>query len=187
MSAPLDCLPTLEAPRLRLRQLETGDVDALYAVYSNAEVMRYWSRGPFSDRRDAEELLERSRANLVDAQAFQWGIALNDDDVVIGTCSLFGIDWEHRRAALGYVLARSAWGHGYAYEAVGGLLQFAIEHLRLARFEADIDPDNLASRRLAEKLGFVHEGTLRERWRVGDGVQDSVMYGLLAREFVALG
>jgi RimJ/RimL family protein N-acetyltransferase len=50
---------------------------------------------------------------------------------------------------------------------------------------ADADPRNVASWRLLERAGFTREGLLRERWRVGDDVRDSVIYGLLARDYAA--
>ena len=54
--------------------------------------------------------------------------------------------------------------------------------LRLNRIEADIDPRNVASAGLLERLGFVREGVLRERWIVGDEASDSALYGLLASD-----
>jgi RimJ/RimL family protein N-acetyltransferase len=81
-------------------------------------------------------------------------------------------------------LAR-ALGHGYAREAVPLALGHAFGKLALNRVEADADPRNLPSCRLLERLGFTREGLLRERWRVGDDVQDSVIYGLLARDHAA--
>jgi RimJ/RimL family protein N-acetyltransferase len=63
------------------------------------------------------------------------------------------------------------------------LLDFAFGQLGLRRIEADTDPDNSASIRLLESLGFRREGLLRERWNVGGELQDTVFLGLLAREY----
>jgi RimJ/RimL family protein N-acetyltransferase len=68
------------------------------------------------------------------------------------------------------------------YEAASALVEHAFGTLELRRIEADIDPRNVASARLLERLGFVREGLLRERWMVGDEVSDSALYGLLDRD-----
>jgi len=69
------------------------------------------------------------------------------------------------------------------HEALQALLEFGVGELDLNRIEADIDPRNSASARTLERLGFTKEGYLRERWIVGDEVSDTVIYGLLRREW----
>jgi ribosomal-protein-alanine N-acetyltransferase len=180
---PEDRLPTLEAERLRLRWLEHSDVPALFRVFSNAEVMTYWSRAPMVEIAEAEAMLARVRSYYADRPvAAQWGVALRETDEVIGTVSLFQINVANARAELGFVLGREHWGRGYAREAVSRALDFAFGPLGLARLEADVDPHNARSLKLVESLGFVREGLARERWRVGGEVQDAVLLGLLARE-----
>src|SRR5580693_1251815 len=95
-------LPTLGAARVRLRWLEPADVDALYEVFSNADVMRYWCRTPFTRKEEAQELLAAVERCFADKTLFQWGIALRDDDRIIGTCTLSSVDAANRRAELGY-------------------------------------------------------------------------------------
>lgn len=182
---PADRLPTLDTPRLRLRWLEERDVDDLYAIFSDPEVMRYWSSPPYTGRAQAEELLAGIGECFRGGGLYQWGVARRADDRVIGTCTLAGIDRSNLRAEIGFALGRAHWGGGLMIEATSGLLDFAFGPLGLARMEADVDPNNHASLRLLEKLGFQREGYMRERWRVGGGVQDSVFLGLLAREWPA--
>jgi RimJ/RimL family protein N-acetyltransferase len=177
-------LPTLAAERLCLRWLEPRDVPGLFRVFSNVEVMAYWSRPPMTELAEAEQLLADIHELFATRTLTQWGVALHENDEVIGTCTLAAIDRKNRRAELGYALGREHWGHGYMHEAVSRLLDFAFGPLGLARMEADVDPRNERSMRLLERLGFVREGYARERWRVGGGVQDGVLLGLLARERV---
>ncbi|GAB7522893.1 hypothetical protein PBS_18770 [Paraburkholderia sp. 2C] len=68
------------------------------------------------------------------------------------------------------------------YAAASALIEHAFGTRRLRRIEADIDPRNGDSARLLERLGFVREGLVRERWVVGDEVSDSALYGLLERD-----
>ncbi len=177
-------LPTLETDRLRLRWLEERDVDALHQVFADPAVMRYWSSAPLTDLAAAKALLQEIHDYFARGNLYQWGIALADTDTVIGTVTLAWIEREHRRAGVGFALAKSAWGKGYASEAVARLIAYAFEDLELHRLEADVDPRNEPSLRLLERLGFRREGFLRERYHLAGEIQDSVMLGLLRREWV---
>ena len=70
---------------------------------------RYWSRPAFTKQADAEALLHRIHTSFADRSGFQWGLVLQTDDVVIGTCTLFHIDPFNGRAELGYALLRERW------------------------------------------------------------------------------
>ena len=178
-----DQLPTLPAGRVALRWLTHADVDGLFAIFSDPEVMRYWSTTPMTDRGAAEALLEQVHECFRKRELFQWGVVVGDDDTVIGTCTLAHLDAANRRAEIGFALAREFHGNGYMGEALTALLEFAFEELDLHRVEADVDPRNGPSIRSLERLGFQREGLLRERWLVGGGTQDALFYGLLRREW----
>jgi [ribosomal protein S5]-alanine N-acetyltransferase len=176
-------LPTLLGTRVRLRWLEPADIGALYDVFSDPEVMRYWSDPPLTCEDDARALLANIERAFMDRSMFQWGVARIADDRVLGTCTLLHVNVTNRRAELGYALGRAHWGQGLMSEALTALLDFAFDGLMLHRLEADTDPRNLPSLRLLERLGFQHEGRLRERWHVGGETQDTAFYGLLGREW----
>jgi RimJ/RimL family protein N-acetyltransferase len=176
-------LPTLEGTRVRLRWLEPADVGALYGVFSNSEVMRYWCWPAYEREEQARELLAQIERAFREKSLFQWGIALRADDHVIGTCTLAHVDASNLRAELGYALARDHWRCGLMGEALALLLAFAFGELHLRRLEADVDPRNAASIRSLERLGFRREGYLRERWCVNGEIQDALFYGLLRREW----
>jgi ribosomal-protein-alanine N-acetyltransferase len=161
-----DRLPTIVAERVRLRWMTPGDVDALFDVFSDPDVMRYWSSPPLQDREGAGRLLQQIRDHFERRDLFQWGVALNADDRVIGTCTLCRLDAISKRAEIGFALGRVHWGQGYMSEALEALLGLAFDEMQLRRIEADVDPRNEASIRLLERLGFVREGLLRERWLV---------------------
>ena len=175
--------PVLETPRLRLRPLEDADAPALFAIFADPEAMRYWARPAMTDTAEVEALLREIRSYAEKETLFQWGIARRDDDLVIGTCTLFRINREHRRGEVGYIVRRELWGGGVATEAMTALLDHAFGTMTLHRIEADIDPRNASSIRLVERLGFRKEGHLRERFFVAGEIQDSVIYGLLAPEW----
>ena len=182
-----DKLPTLTSRRLSLRWLEERDAADLFAIFSDPHVMRYWSSTPWTDEAAGLELVQSVRRNFVVGSLYQWGVVRRDEDAVIGTCTLAGVDARNRRAEIGFILRRDHWGRGYMLEATRTLLRFAFEQLALHRVEADVDPRNDASIRLIERLGFQREGHLRERWLVGEEINDTIMYGLLQREWQATG
>lgn len=115
---------------------------------------------------------------------FQWGIERHEDERIIGTCTLAGIDHVNRRAELGYALRRNCRGCGYMTEALGRLLSYSFVEMNFHCLEADVDPRNTPSIQLLERLGFRKEGHLRERWLTESEAQDSYFYGLLRSEWV---
>lgn len=176
-------VPTLTTERLVLRPLVAPDVPALYEIFSDPEVMAYWSSPPLADMAAAEEFLEQTNRLIASGTFLKWGITRKDDDRVIGTCTLASVNVEHKRAEIGYALARRFWRNGYAAEAVPAVLRFSFQSLGLHRIEADVDPHNHASIRCLERLGFQKEGYARERYHLSGAVHDSVFYGLLRREY----
>lgn len=177
-----DRLPTITADRVTLRWLTDGDVPALYEIFSDPEAMQYWSSPPLSGLEAAASLLAEIEAYFASGALYQWGIALRENDRVIGTCTLSAVSVPHRRAELGFALARSQWGRGYAAEAIAAIIRFAFNTLHLHRLEADVDPRNGRSIKCLEDAGFVREGYARERYHLNGEIQDAVLYGLLARE-----
>ncbi len=178
-----DYLPTITANRVCLRWLTDADLSSLLAIFSDPEVMRYWSSLPLADVEGAGKLLADIRDCFRRRILFQWGVARNTDNRIIGTCTLLHIDADNRRAELGYALGREHWGKGYMHEALTALLSFCFGNLNMHRIEADVDPRNVSSVRTLERLGFQREGYLRERWLVGGAVQDALFYGLLRHEW----
>ncbi|NML62644.1 GNAT family N-acetyltransferase [Massilia sp. RP-1-19] len=176
---------TISTTRLTLRPPCRGDEDALFALHSDAEVMRYFSEPPWTDPERATRQVDDDAAAFERGDYVRFAIVLNETQHLIGNCTLFALHRQNRRAEIGYALQRQHWGKGYMNEALSALLAHCFDDLDLNRLEADIDPRNAASRGCLERLGFVCEGLLRERWIVGGEVCDSALYGLLRRDWKA--
>ena len=176
-------LPVITAERVVLRWISEDDIDSLYNVFSDPQVMRYWSSAPFTDREQAIKLQREIATGNESNTMMKWGLSLRDSDRVIGTTTLFNLSLENGRAELGYAMGRAHWGKGYMNEALQALLSHAFEVMQLRRLEADVDPRNVASIRTLERLGFQREGYLRDRWHVNGEIQDAYFYGLLRREW----
>ena len=175
--------PTLATDRLRLRPLTAADTEAVLAVFSDLVVTRYLDRLPMTTLADAVAGIERAAQEFEDGRALRLGIVFPDDDRVIGTVSLLHIDWASRRAEVGYGLAQAYWHRGLAAEAVTAILDYGFNTLGFHRIEAELDPRNQASADLLLRHGFVREGLLRDRCIVGDEISDSLIMGLLQREW----
>lgn len=180
--AALPGFPQLRGPRIRLRGPRADDADAVFALFSDPAVMRYWSRPPMTERDEAVASIAEMEQAFAERDKINWVVVGKDDDA-IGSCTLFRFDARHRRAELGYALRSDHWGKGLAREAVGTALDWAFRVLSLHRVEADIDPRNGASRQILERLGFASEGLLRERYFVGEDVSDTEIFGLLASDW----
>ena len=177
-------LPALEGASVRLRPHREEDLQDFFALYSDPQVMRYWSFPAWTHIEQAYERFTGALAGHDPERLLCWAVADTDSDRLIGGVTLFAINAQQGRAEIGYALHSSQWGRGFAREALRLALGHAFGPLALRRVEADIDPRNCASCRLVEKLGFMREGVLRERWHVAGDLQDSAMYGLLARDWV---
>jgi len=175
--------PELRTPRLRLRGFRPDDAEALYAVHSDPRVMRYWSFPAWTDPAQARAKIATVLDERARGAVYAWVVADTASDRLIGSVAAFALDRVHRRAEIGYSLHADWQGRGLAQEALRAVLAFLIDEAGFERIEADIDPRNAASCRLAERVGFVREGLLRGRWHVDGESCDTALYGLLAAEF----
>jgi RimJ/RimL family protein N-acetyltransferase len=177
--------PTLHTDRLRLRPVGDPDADALFGLHSDAHVLRFWDAPPWTDAVQARRFVATSRRMSEEGTGARVVVERAADGAFLGWCALARWNPEFRSAALGYCLAEAAWGHGYATEAAAAVLTWAFATLDLNRVQAETDTRNAASARVLEKLGFVHEGTLREDCIVNGVVSDSWVFGLLRRDWRA--
>ena len=178
--------PTLHTSRLLLRPFTEADTDAIFALHSDATIMRYWDAPPYTDYEQAKRFIAACSRMEQEGKGVRLAIERSDDSTFIGWSGFFNWDPEYRSAGIGYCLNDTAWGQGYATEAANAVLEWAFDTLDLNRVQSEADTRNRASARVLEKLGFVHEGTLREDCIVNGDVSDSWVYGLLRREWKPL-
>ena len=183
--AALPGFPSLRGPRVRLRAPVRADADALFALFSDPEVTRYWSRPAMRHVAEAHGLLAEIEEAFAARAMLHW-VSLEGGDIV-GSCALFRFDARERRAELGYALRRDRWGRGLATEVVGTVLDWGVRTLGLRRIEADVDPRNARSRRLLQGLGFRSEGVMRGRFGLGDTAREAEVFSLDAAAWIRSG
>jgi [ribosomal protein S5]-alanine N-acetyltransferase len=149
--------PTLRTARLLLRPFTPADTDAIYALQSNPRVLRYWDSPPWKERARADRFIAVCRQMEQEGTGARLAIERAADGAFIGWCCLIHWNPDYRSASMGYCLDDAVWGHGFATEAAGALLQWAFDTLDLNRVQAETDTRNTASSRVLEKLGFVRE------------------------------
>ena len=144
----------METDRLALRHLTLEDLDALAAIQSDPEVMRYFTSGPRS-RDETLRDLERCMALQVEHGYSLWAVTDRSDDSLIGRCGLLPQSLQGREEVeIAYLIARTHWGRGLATEAARAIRDHGFHRLGLDRLVSIINRDNLASRRVAEKVGL---------------------------------
>jgi len=185
MEISFDPFPTLETPRLVLREIVPSDVDVIFRNQSDPAVIRYIGRAPHASIAESQALLERLFEGQRAGTDVRWGLVLRETSEFAGTCGFWKWNKQHQCAELGYEIAPSFWGKGLMVEALRPILHYGFTVMGLHRVEANIDPDNHASRRVVEKLGFQQEALLRENWFYDGKYLSSLIFGLLAHEFEA--
>ncbi len=173
----------LQTPRLRLREFEGGDLEAVHRYASDPEVTRYLFWGP-NDLDETRAFIDRCLAEQRKSvrENYELAITLAADGSLIGGASLAGRRLEYAEYELGYCLARQTWGKGYAGEAARALIDFGFSELSAHRIYALVDPDNPASIRLVGQLGLQREGLQRRDTLIDGRWRDTLVYAALADE-----
>lgn len=152
-----DSLVIFETPRLILRLFVIEDADALISVHGDPEVMHFSVDG-VKTREQITRFIQNSQEHHRRNGHSQWAIIWKDTAQCIGEC---GISVQHvggiSEREISYRLNRSFWGRGIATEAATASRIHAFETLRLDRVISIIDPKNVASIRVAEKVGMKRE------------------------------
>lgn len=177
--------PTLTTERLVLRELRAADAADVLVFRGDPYVQRFNSE-PLKTLHEAAAFIEEALQQRATQAAFGWAVTLRGQDRVLGGVSLHAWEKYHRRAEVGYDLARAFWGQGIGREAVRAVLAFGFTQLNLNRIEAATIADNHESVNLLKKLGFRLEGIRRGySWEEDGTFHDSAMFGLLREEFIA--
>lgn len=143
----------LRTLRLTLRELAPQDADALSRILSDPETMRYYP-APY-DRAGVEGWIDRNIQRYQDDGVGLWTMELTETCEVIGDCGILlqEVDGE-RLYEIGYHLRRDFWGQGLATEAAVACRDWAFENLKTERMISLIRPENMPSRRVAERNGM---------------------------------
>ena len=153
----------LETPRLILRHQVLSDLDALWALYCNPNITKYIPDAPRTRAEAQEELEWHMHGHPKHPELGLWATVHKDNSKFIGRCGLlpWTIDGQ-QEVEVAYTIAEEYWGQGLGSEAAQAILNYGFEILNLSRLICMIDPENTASRKVAEKIGMSFEKEARD-------------------------
>ena len=174
-------LPSFETERLILRKITPTDLYDVYDYSREDEVSRYLLWSPHLNLDETKGYIEYLQKEYKKGRCTDWGVAMKENGILIGTCGFSSMDIYNNKAEIGYVLSHRYRGRGYMREAVRKVLSIGFDTLGLRRIEARILVGNTPSEKLAMDVGMKYEGTLRNALFI-KGEYKSFSYYAITRE-----
>lgn len=175
--------PTLATSRLNLRQRQPTDAEAMFAIKSDPQVTLVYAQEPHQSLDDTRAWIHRPQGYYDQRDTLFWCLTLKNDDTAIGSCTFWNFDFDSHCAEIGYELHPAYWQQGIMSEALSTVIAYGFNELGLNRIEACPFAGNTASKSLLLKLGFTHEGTLRQHVFFRGYYLDQLYFGLLKEEW----
>jgi ribosomal-protein-alanine N-acetyltransferase len=153
----------LETPRLILRHQVLSDLDDLWALYQNPNITKYIPDAPRSREEAREELEWHMNGHPKQPKLGLWATIHKESGKFIGRCGL--LPWEidgQAEVEVAYTIAEEYQGQGLGSEAAQAILNYGFEKLDLARLICLIDPENIPSQKVADKIGLKFEKECRD-------------------------
>jgi ribosomal-protein-alanine N-acetyltransferase len=174
-----DTFPKLESERLIFREFKSSDVQDLFLIRSNDDVMNYMDSYKHKTLKDSEKLISEVHKSFKEQTGLNWAIIEKSTNEFIGYFGFWRIIKEHCRAEIGFALKPEFWGKGYMKETMNSLIEFGFKNLQIHSIEANVNPENKKSIQLLETLNFKKEAHFRENYLFNNRFIDSIIYALL--------
>ncbi len=175
--------PVLLTERLLLREFTLEDVPAVFAIFSREDVNTWTETATMQSLKEAETRVKSRMSLFKDRMGIRWAITLRENPKdVIGSCGFFSVRRGTQTVETGYDLHPDHWNKGLTTEALREMIRFSFgpgSMVPVHRIEALVMPENIASIRVLEKLGFEQEGLRREFGFWKGRYQDVCLYALL--------
>ncbi|GGH49424.1 ribosomal-protein-serine acetyltransferase [Paenibacillus silvae] len=177
-------LPFQVNDAIQLKLIKPQDRDELYSLFDlNRVFLREWLL--WVDKRqspdDLDAVIEVWTRNYEENNGFDAGVWFNQE--LVGMIGLHYIDWRNKATSIGYFLSESSQGRGIVTTAIEKLITYLFNDLKLNRVIIQCAENNIRSRAIPEKLGFVNEGTSRQAQWLYDHYENIVTYSLLSSEW----
>ncbi|MBB4824864.1 ribosomal-protein-alanine N-acetyltransferase [Sporosarcina luteola] len=178
--------PSMETDRLDLVRVEQKHAGALFANFSNPQVVAYYGMDPMTELTQAERLVRHFDEVREAGRGIRWGIVCRKEQRLAGTIGLNQLSKGMKRAEIGFEIHPDFWRTGITSEAVQAVLRYSFEELELHRMGAVTFLDNVASIGLLKKHGFQEEGILRGYLYQNGQSHDGRIFSLLEPEYRAM-
>ena len=153
--------PQFETDRLILRQFSDDDLDNVFKGLSHPEVIRYYGV-KYTTREETKKQMQWFKELEEKLTGIWWAITGIAEHNFMGACGLNQIHQEFRKAEIGFWLLPEYWGKGIITEALPLVCHYGFDTIGLHRIEAFVETENLKSKHAIGKMGFIHEGTMRD-------------------------
>ena len=184
LNIPKNKVPILETERLILNEQTENDLQEIFRLRSEPQVMRYIDRVPAEDIEDAHKFLNVIKESSNNGLGVSWGIRLKGSPKLIGNMGYWRMLPEHFRAEIGYALLPEYHRQGIMHEALHAVLNYGFTQMNLHTVMADINPLNKASRALLLKTGFNCEAYFKENFFFNGKFLDSEIYGIVKTDYL---
>lgn len=174
----------LETPRLRLRKLDMGDVDAYFhRIGSSKAVTRYMLWEPHKDISESTASIQKALPRYETGKYYRWAIALKSDDSLIGILDLLKFDEAAVTCSFAYMLGEDFWNQGYGTEAVAAAFDFAFRELQIDTILCDHFAENPASGAVMQKAGMLPTGVIPRKYEKHGIFHDAVTYRITKEDW----
>ena len=177
----------IETDRLLLRPFTLQDASAMYNNWASDPAVTEFLIWPHHANVEvSKEVLTDWVAHYREDGYYQWAIVLKENGCEpIGSIAVVHKDDRTKMVHIGYCIGKNWWGQGIVSEALNRLLQFFFEEVGVNRIEARHDPRNPNSGKVMQKCGLRYEGTLKEADWNNQGICDTAMYAVLAKDYTS--
>jgi [ribosomal protein S5]-alanine N-acetyltransferase len=170
--------PVLHTERLSLVEIQQEHRAALYEMFTDKGVVEHYPVIPLNEEADAQKIIDMFGRVFKEGTGLRWVITEKGEDELIGIIGYNSYTKGHRSTIV-YALKQGYWGKGLITEALQAIIKYGFEELGVNRIEAEVLPGNIGSEKALEKLGFTHEGLLRQWMLWGGKHYDVNMYALV--------
>lgn len=153
--------PTIKTDRHLLRQFAESDLENVFKALSHPDIIKYYGVSYETPVATKEQMkffadLEKNETGI------WWAVCSSDNKTFYGAGGLNNLSREHKKAEIGFWLLTEFWGQGIMQEVIPLICNYGFDQLNLHRIEAQVETENINSKKVLEKLNFTHEGTLRD-------------------------
>jgi [ribosomal protein S5]-alanine N-acetyltransferase len=153
--------PIIKTERLLLRQFIENDIENVFKGLSHPDIIKYYGVS-YSTLEETREQMKFFTDLEENGTGIWWAVCSLNDGTFYGAGGLNNLIKEHKKAEIGFWLLTDFWGQGIMTEAIPLICKYGFEKLALHRIEGFVEPENLNSKKALDKLGFKHEGTMRD-------------------------
>jgi ribosomal-protein-alanine N-acetyltransferase len=147
--------PILTTDRLTLRQVEINDEQEIFTLRSDSDVNKYLDRKIANTLDDARDFINKVNENINKKDSLYWAITFKDKNVLVGTICLFSFSNEKDKCEIGYELLTNFQKQGIMQEAVGKVIDYAFNAIKVKKIDASFHRDNQRSIKLLKKFSFI--------------------------------